>query len=498
MKRRTLDRRHLAREKQLFRYLSALDRGDFESIAAILRDAEHDPALEQMIAEVNLEAAREVILSPVLHSASTNHHREDKPMTALTVPYPRQPAAPARRWSIQQIALVALAAALVAFVPLVALRLGPPPSENPSAALQGGATATPMPTLIPTSTPVPSLVPGIDPAFPQVNAAGCTVLLQPSDVLTSEPFGAGRRIPLSDLVPAEGVMAVVIELLRLRADSQETAYRVNAQIDGIGLQGWISSTQALEAPGCVMTGQGETFGLVPVVPTMIPGEVIVGEVPGVGLPPAICQVVNGGAEPLTILPAPGVEMSAGLLQPGMLADVITIQPGQGGDWYLITVLPPSAVSGGIVVTGWVPVGAVTTLTDCAVIFSAVPLDPSLVPTAVAPVEILPLPPVAPLARECAVARTAAETPLVGQPAVGSPVVATLPANTPVYLVAVEVRLSLPEGQPTIWYQVEAQLGERPVIGWTQAALIFDAAQCMAAVGVGAAPPMVVTATPIGG
>lgn len=497
MKRRTLDRRQLAREKQLFRYLSALDRGDFETLAAILRDAEHDPALEQMIAEVNLEASREALLSPVLHPASTNHHREDKPMTALTIPYPRQPAAPIRRWSVQLVALVALAAVLVTFVPLVALRLGPQPSDNPSAALQGGSTATPVPARIPTSTPLPSLVPGIDPALPQVSAAGCTVLVQPSDSLTSEPFGAGRGIPLYDLVPPGGVMALVLEM-RSQAGLQEVAYRVNAQIDGIGLQGWITTTRAIEAPGCVMTGQDPTLGLTPLIPTMVPGEVIVGEAPGMGLPAAICQVVNGGAEPIQLAPLPGVEMSAGVLQPGMPADVIGIQPSEGGDWYQIMLLPLNAASGGIVVTGWIPVAAVTTLTDCAVVFPAVLLDPSIVPTAVAPVEILPLPPVAPLAQECAVARASAETPLVGQPAAGSPVVATLPASTPVYLVAVEVRITPPEGQPTIWYQVEAQLGERPVIGWTQAALIFDPAQCLAAIEAGVAPPVVVTATPIGG
>ncbi|MBL8154900.1 MAG: hypothetical protein JNM70_12015 [Anaerolineae bacterium] len=492
MKRRTLDRRQLAREKQLFRYLSALDRGDFETIAAILRDAEHDAALEQMIAEVNLEAAREAVLSPVLHPASTNHHREDKRMTALTIPYPRQPAAPARRWSIQLVALVALAAALVAFVPLVALRLGPAPSENPSALAQGGATSTPMPTLVP--TPTPSTAAGT--VLAQPGMPGCTLLLQPSDVLTSEPFGEGQGIPLVNLVPPDGVMAVVVEM-RSRGDSQTYAYRVNAQIGGLGFQGWISSPQAIEVPGCVMTSQGEALMLSPLVPTMIPGEVIVGEPPTAGLPPAICQVVNGGAEPVQIVPVPGVEMSAGVLQPGMLADVVAIQPGQGGDWYLITVLPPSVVSGGIVLTGWVPVAAVTTLTDC-VVFPAVPMDPSVVPTAIAPVEMLPLPPVAPLARECATARTAEETPLLGQPAAGSPVVATLPANAPVYLVVVEVRVSLPEGQPTIWYQVEAQLGERPLIGWTQAALIFDATQCMAAVEAGGTPLLIVTATPIGG
>ncbi len=489
MKRRTtLDRRQLAREKQVFRYLSALERGDFETIAAILREAEYDPALEEMIAEVNVEAAQEAALSPVLHPASTNHHREDKRMSVLSVPhlYPGQPTAPARRWSSQLVALVALAAMLAVFIPLVALRLGPPPSGNPPAALQGGATATPLPTLVPTSTPLPSFMPGIDPAFPQVSAASCTVLVQPSDVLTSEPFGAGRRILLNELVPPGGVMAVVMEM-RSQADSPEYAYRVNAQIDGIGLQGWLTTSQVIETSGCVMTGQGGMLEVVPVIPTIVTGEI-----PAAALPPTICQVVNAGAEPLQIVPAPGVETSTGVLQPGMPANVIAIQPSRSGEWYLITVQPPNAASGGIVVTGWVPMGAVTMLTDCA----AVSIEATLLPpTVVPPADVLPA--AAPLARECAAARTSAETPLVAQPAVSSPVVAVLPANTTVYLVAAEVRIMPPEGQPAIWYQVQALVGEGLVNGWTQAALSFE--QCMTAVEAGAAaPPVILTATPIGG
>lgn len=46
-------RRHLMREKALFRYTSALERGDFETIAAVLHEAEADPELARLIAEVN-------------------------------------------------------------------------------------------------------------------------------------------------------------------------------------------------------------------------------------------------------------------------------------------------------------------------------------------------------------------------------------------------------------------------------------------------------------
>lgn len=44
----------LARERAAFHYTGALDRGDMATVATILRQAEDDPALAQIIAEINL------------------------------------------------------------------------------------------------------------------------------------------------------------------------------------------------------------------------------------------------------------------------------------------------------------------------------------------------------------------------------------------------------------------------------------------------------------
>jgi hypothetical protein len=52
-RRETEQARRLARERVLYRYSSALERGDFEIVAVTLRQAEEDAALEQMILEVN-------------------------------------------------------------------------------------------------------------------------------------------------------------------------------------------------------------------------------------------------------------------------------------------------------------------------------------------------------------------------------------------------------------------------------------------------------------
>jgi hypothetical protein len=51
--------RQRAREKAVYRYTSALERGDFETVAAILAQAEIDTDLERMIVEVNVALATE-------------------------------------------------------------------------------------------------------------------------------------------------------------------------------------------------------------------------------------------------------------------------------------------------------------------------------------------------------------------------------------------------------------------------------------------------------
>lgn len=49
----------LAREKAVYQYITALEQGDIDTIAALLQQVEHDPTLEQMIMEAHEEYARE-------------------------------------------------------------------------------------------------------------------------------------------------------------------------------------------------------------------------------------------------------------------------------------------------------------------------------------------------------------------------------------------------------------------------------------------------------
>jgi hypothetical protein len=72
------------RERAAFRYIGALERGDFTALAALLREAERDPALARMFAEIDQAYAAE------LDRPQTNsRHGKEKTMTALSMPMGR-------------------------------------------------------------------------------------------------------------------------------------------------------------------------------------------------------------------------------------------------------------------------------------------------------------------------------------------------------------------------------------------------------------------------
>ncbi|KAB2852370.1 MAG: hypothetical protein F9K46_19200, partial [Anaerolineae bacterium] len=71
-----MNQRNLAREKLLFRYTNALERGDFATVEAILQEARHDAELERMIAEINAALSQEMpkfSARPLLNNHRYNH-----------------------------------------------------------------------------------------------------------------------------------------------------------------------------------------------------------------------------------------------------------------------------------------------------------------------------------------------------------------------------------------------------------------------------------------
>ena len=69
MSKRGTDRSEIWRAKAVYRYVQALDQGDMDSVAAVLRDALYDPELSRIIAEVNLAYQEEERLTPIADDA---------------------------------------------------------------------------------------------------------------------------------------------------------------------------------------------------------------------------------------------------------------------------------------------------------------------------------------------------------------------------------------------------------------------------------------------
>ena len=69
--------RQLVREKALYQYSSALERGDFEVVSAVLKEAEGDPMLERMLLEVN-EVYQAEMEGQQTYATPTPHTMEDE------------------------------------------------------------------------------------------------------------------------------------------------------------------------------------------------------------------------------------------------------------------------------------------------------------------------------------------------------------------------------------------------------------------------------------
>jgi uncharacterized protein with WD repeat len=136
--------RQLKREKALFRYIGALERGDINTLAVILHEAESDPALERMILDHHAAQSAVNALAPVdrYPRSSNGHVKEEKDnMTMQTIainPAFEYPT-PARRRDFPH-TLVAAVIALLFFGGLLMYTAGflpamPEPGAAPPVAL---------------------------------------------------------------------------------------------------------------------------------------------------------------------------------------------------------------------------------------------------------------------------------------------------------------------------------------------------------------------------
>lgn len=106
-------------EHLLFRYSSALERGDFEAVADVLREAERDPALEAMLLELNEVYAAE--------QTGRFNHKNPKELAMIAPLYEKRAPERVRTYNLPMVA--ALAVVMLLGV-LLATRIAPPTQWN--------------------------------------------------------------------------------------------------------------------------------------------------------------------------------------------------------------------------------------------------------------------------------------------------------------------------------------------------------------------------------
>ncbi|MBA3872953.1 MAG: SH3 domain-containing protein [Anaerolineae bacterium] len=253
---RKLDARQLAREKSLFRYSSALERADFNIVAAVLTEAEHDPLLARMIAEVNTVYESEIFRpSPSLNHSS--NHQKELVMTTIALPNRQRPM---QRWLP-----LTLAAACVSMLFIGALVLRPIRPGNIIAGIQVQSSTTPSPaasaTIIPTAISTTGIIkPSALP--PTVVPLSTSIFGTP----VGTPVCGGPKVMIADsqvhVRPSDKSSAIAMVKAGTQVDilvtgiaaeddtSGSNAYWffIRADVDGNSVQGWVNanSTQPLD------------------------------------------------------------------------------------------------------------------------------------------------------------------------------------------------------------------------------------------------------------
>lgn len=230
-----MDKRALAREKLLFRYSAALERGDFDTVARVLREAEDDSALEGMILEINAtysadatgDSSRFSRTRTLRPSHQVNHKESQDDMIASST-YRHERGLGIMRSPVRGSANALSLAAVIVLVVFAALILSRLPMDSASpyqgassngspegGSASGGnlqlpsqAAANPVNCLIMTNaeggTPVYTL-PSLDSQVVDVIESGITLrVLDTVNTDPSQPAQWVYAVPTSTLTHAQG------------------------------------------------------------------------------------------------------------------------------------------------------------------------------------------------------------------------------------------------------------------------------------------------------
>ncbi|MBK9747154.1 MAG: LysM peptidoglycan-binding domain-containing protein [Chloroflexi bacterium] len=275
------------REKLLFRYSSALARGDFATVSAILAEAERDPALARQLAELDAEYA----LEPVPTFSLNGHRRE----TTVSVYVNSAPKPRAQRFNL---AFVSAAAVLVVTLLGTFLFANRPTGDDDVNAIlpaaQSTETPTAAPTLVPTSTPLPAtalpptptlfLATVVPPANSDLNATLDLFLPLPgSDTLplictgrTPDVIIDVRSLPDLGSGVVVGFLAnqtSVAVVDSYQGDTEGWYYVISDLETGVRVQGWLPANAITPETDCTYA-YSEDAGVAQVTYIIQPGDTL--------------------------------------------------------------------------------------------------------------------------------------------------------------------------------------------------------------------------------
>ncbi len=527
---RKLDARKLAREKSLFRYSSALERADFATVEAVLREAERDPVLAQMITEINMVYESETIrLSPSLNHSS-NHQQKELLMTTIILPR--------RQNTIQRWLPITLAAACVSVLFIGALLMRPIRPGGSLVGLQVQASATPTaaasPTLVPTEPPTftPTPVPAAGVVEP--SALPPTVVppdAQPSIGVMGIPVCGGSKLITEDTLvhaqPSNNSVAIGRIPLGTKAETLATGLAaegdtsvprtqwlfIKAEVGGNSVQGWVSANiaQPLDpANPCPSSDVAVLSEVVPanavplptvvpandipfatILPTIVPPSFSAAAVPvcsAITLEGTTLHVINQVDKAATIYAAPLTINSnasvVGELPAKAEATLLYQQYDRQSDpigalWYLIM----TNGEGDKQITGWISANSLTASDSCESV--ATNADATSATAAIAPVQLNAITGVA--MTSSAQTGTCHVINMTAQPATvfaapltadsNATVIGTLPAKSDAVVIFQNYDMqSAPIG--ALWYLVTVNGTNEPqVTGWVSANSINAANIC---------------------
>lgn len=288
-----MSKRH---EQLLFRYSSALERGDFQSVADVLREAERDPALEQMILDMN-----------DVYSAERFNHTNPKEIPMIAALYQNPKRMPRYRWQglpfVAALAVIALLSVMLAIQTRGSIPVNSGGNDSPAAQISPYCTGT----LISTFTVVPLY------SRPSSDAPVVTELQYTNN--------AGREIVVLDVTSVDGETWVFVRV----PSSPDVPF------------GWMTEAQfRTMVADCQPT-------LVPVEavvqPTIVPPVATGTPVPGVQQHPLLVATLPSDSAFVTVIPADVQPLSTFTATPvPLLIEPSPLPP---------TVVPPDAAEQGI-------------------------------------------------------------------------------------------------------------------------------------------------------